>query len=157
MRWYADNSELNGMRDSEIGELLNTRMADLNMTEQKITIYEAQKTHRGRVVYFFDDAKAALEKWLEKRDKRREILFYGARGGILSDLDLRQRRIFVHHAKGGKQRVVYISNDAKHALVDYPLNRLRTILIKSRPNPCSFLPKAHSINSLVAPKMRSLN
>jgi site-specific recombinase XerD len=37
----------------------------------------------------------------------------------LSDLDLRQRRIFVHHAKGGKQRVVYISNDAEHALVDY--------------------------------------
>jgi integrase len=57
-----------GMR---IGELLNTRMADLNMTEQKIAIYEAQKTHRGRVVYFFDDAKAALEKWLEKRDINR--------------------------------------------------------------------------------------
>ena len=37
----------------------------------------------------------------------------------LADLDLRQRRIFVRHAKGGKQRVVYISNDAKHALVDY--------------------------------------
>jgi site-specific recombinase XerD len=37
----------------------------------------------------------------------------------LADLDLRQSRIFVRHAKGGKQRVVYISNDAKHALVDY--------------------------------------
>ena len=70
-----------GMR---IGELLNTRMVDLNMTEQKITIYEDQKTHRGRVVYFFDDAKAALEKWLERRDKRQEILFYGPGGRILS-------------------------------------------------------------------------
>ena len=37
----------------------------------------------------------------------------------LADLDLRQSRIFVRHAKGGKQRVVYISNDAKQALVDY--------------------------------------
>lgn len=37
----------------------------------------------------------------------------------LADLDLRQSRIFVRHAKGGKQRVVYISNDAKHALIDY--------------------------------------
>ena len=37
----------------------------------------------------------------------------------LSDLDLRQSRILVRHAKGGKQRVVYISNDAKHALLDY--------------------------------------
>ena len=37
----------------------------------------------------------------------------------LADLDLRQSRIFVRHAKGGKQRVVYISNDAKQAIVDY--------------------------------------
>jgi site-specific recombinase XerD len=37
----------------------------------------------------------------------------------LADLDLRQSRIFVRHAKGGKQRVVYISNDAKQALVNY--------------------------------------
>jgi integrase/recombinase XerD len=70
-----------GMR---IGELLNTRMVDVNMTERKILIYEAQKNHLGRVVYFSDDAKAALEKWLEKRDKRQEILFYGAGGKILS-------------------------------------------------------------------------
>jgi len=70
-----------GMR---IGELLNTRMADVSMTEQKITIYEAQKNHRGRVVYFFNDAKAALEKWLGKRDKRQEVLFYGPGGKILS-------------------------------------------------------------------------
>jgi len=37
----------------------------------------------------------------------------------LADLDLRQSRIFVRHAKGGKQRVVYISNDARQVLVDY--------------------------------------
>jgi integrase/recombinase XerD len=70
-----------GMR---IGELLNTRMVDLNMTEKKILIYEAQKNHLGRVVYFSDDAKAALEMWLEKRDRKYEILFYGPRGKVLS-------------------------------------------------------------------------
>ena len=37
----------------------------------------------------------------------------------LADLDLRQNRIFVRHAKGGKQWVVYISNDAREALIDY--------------------------------------
>jgi integrase/recombinase XerC len=70
-----------GMR---IAELLNTRMVDVNMTQQKILIYEAQKNHLGRVVYFSDDAKAALEMWLEKRDRRHEVLFYGPRGKVLS-------------------------------------------------------------------------
>jgi integrase/recombinase XerD len=70
-----------GMR---IGELLNTRMVDVNMGEQKILIYEAQKNHLGRVVYFSDDAKAALEKWLEKREKKQELLFYGQKGNLLS-------------------------------------------------------------------------
>lgn len=70
-----------GMR---IGELLNTRMVDVNMPQQKILIYEAQKNHLGRVVYFSNDAKAALEMWLEKRDRKHEVLFYGPRGKILS-------------------------------------------------------------------------
>jgi len=70
-----------GMR---IGELLNTRMMEVDIEEQKILIYEAQKNHLGRVVYFSDDAKVALEKWLEKRDNKQELLFYGPRGKVLS-------------------------------------------------------------------------
>jgi integrase/recombinase XerD len=70
-----------GMR---IGELLNTRMVDMSMMEQKILIYEAQKNHLGRVVYFGDDAKAALEKWLGNRDNKQELLFYGPKGKVLS-------------------------------------------------------------------------
>ena len=50
------------------------------MAEQKILIYEAQKNHRGRVVYFSDDAKVALEKWMKERDQRQELLFYGHEG-----------------------------------------------------------------------------
>ena len=59
-------------------------MVDVDMGEQKILIYEAQKNHLGRVVYFSDDAKAALEKWLEKRGNSHELLFYGLGGKVLS-------------------------------------------------------------------------
>lgn len=37
----------------------------------------------------------------------------------LSDLDLRRNRIFVRHGKGGKARVVYVSEDARRALLEY--------------------------------------
>jgi len=37
----------------------------------------------------------------------------------LTDLDLKRNRIFVHHAKGGKARVVYVSNDARNAILQY--------------------------------------
>jgi site-specific recombinase XerD len=37
----------------------------------------------------------------------------------LGDIDLKHRRILVRHGKGGKDRVVYVSNDAHHALMDY--------------------------------------
>ena len=42
-----------GMR---IGELLHTRVWEVNMKERKIDIYEAEKTGVGRVVYLSDDA-----------------------------------------------------------------------------------------------------
>jgi integrase/recombinase XerD len=70
-----------GMR---IGELLNTRVMDVVMEEQKILIYEGEKNQRGRVVYFSEDAKLALQAWLKKRDRTVETLFYGYRGRALS-------------------------------------------------------------------------
>lgn len=69
-----------GMR---IGELLRTRVSDVNTEDQKILIYEGEKNHLGRVVYFSDDAKVALQAWLKKRDRRMELLFYGNKGGAL--------------------------------------------------------------------------
>lgn len=62
-----------GMR---IGELLNTRVQDIVIPEKKILIYEARKTGIGRVVYFSDDARQALEQWLQKRDAAQPFLFY---------------------------------------------------------------------------------
>jgi integrase/recombinase XerD len=63
-----------GMR---IGELLNTRVNDINLAERKIAIWEAEKNLVGRVVYVSDDAAAALEDWLKRRDPDKPVLFYG--------------------------------------------------------------------------------
>jgi integrase/recombinase XerD len=65
-----------GMR---IGELLSTRIGELNMRERTITIFEGRKNRRGRVVYLSDDALCALKAWLKKRDPHKEFLFH-ARG-----------------------------------------------------------------------------
>ena len=70
-----------GMR---IGELLRTRISDVNMEEQKILIYEGEKNQRGRAVYFSNDAKAALEVWMQERNQTYELIFYGHKGKQLS-------------------------------------------------------------------------
>ncbi len=63
-----------GMR---IGELLNTKVNDVDLRQQKILIYQADKTGVGRVVYYSDDANEALLTWLKVRDPFKEYLFYG--------------------------------------------------------------------------------
>jgi len=63
-----------GMR---IGELLNCTVGDVDVRQQKIFIYQADKTSVGRVVYYSDDAQAALLAWLRVRDPFKEKLFYG--------------------------------------------------------------------------------
>ena len=62
-----------GMR---IGELLDTKVDDVDLREQKILIYQANKTGVGRVVYYSDDAQVALLAWLKIRDPFKENLFY---------------------------------------------------------------------------------
>jgi integrase/recombinase XerD len=63
-----------GMR---IGELLETRVSEVNLREKRLTISEAQKTRGGRVVYLGEDACKALKVWLKRRDPEKEYLFYG--------------------------------------------------------------------------------
>jgi integrase/recombinase XerD len=63
-----------GMR---IGELLNTTVNDIDLNNQRVLIYEAEKTGVGRVVYFSADALEALISWLRMRDPLKTILFYG--------------------------------------------------------------------------------
>jgi site-specific recombinase XerD len=66
-----------GMR---IGELLNCKLEDIDLTEQKILIYQSDKTSVGRAVYYSKDAHQALLAWLRVRDPLKQQLFYG-RGG----------------------------------------------------------------------------
>ncbi len=70
-----------GMR---IGELLNLQAHDIQLTEKKIDIWEAQKTRIGRVVYFSEDAAEALTAWLQQRDAKRRFVFYGGNRDTLT-------------------------------------------------------------------------
>ena len=62
-----------GMR---IGELLNVKVADIILSEKKILLYVGEKNFEGRVVYFSEDAEAALAAWLQLRNEQKEYLFY---------------------------------------------------------------------------------
>ena len=77
-----------GMR---IGELLDTRVSDVNLREKRITIMEAQKTRVGRVVYLSGDTCRALKVWLKRRDPKKEYLFYSQGRQRLSYTTARMR------------------------------------------------------------------
>ena len=51
----------------------------------------------------------------------------------LAALDLRRSQLFVHHGKGDKDRVVYLSDDAYEALVQYlrvrPVSRVKEVFL----------------------------
>jgi site-specific recombinase XerD len=70
-----------GMR---IGELLNTTLSDVNLSEKRIEIFETQKNRVGRVVYLAEDACQALVHWLEVRPRKTELIFSGHGGRPLS-------------------------------------------------------------------------
>ena len=63
-----------GMR---IGELLETQINDIVMSDRKILIYLGSKNYQGRAVYFSEDAEHALKHWLRMRDSTKRYLFYG--------------------------------------------------------------------------------
>jgi integrase/recombinase XerD len=69
-----------GMR---IGELLQTKVVNLNLGEKSIRIFEAQKNRVGRVVYLSADATRALKRWLKLRKSESDFVFYGRGGGAL--------------------------------------------------------------------------
>jgi len=77
-----------GMR---IGELLATRMGEVNLREKRISIMEAQKTQVGRVAYLSEDACEALTVWLKRRDPDKDYLFSGRGNKPLSYTGARMR------------------------------------------------------------------
>ncbi len=63
-----------GMR---IGELLATKIKDINLAEKKIEIPQASKNYEGRIVFLSDDACEAIKIWLQKRLPGKDNIFYG--------------------------------------------------------------------------------
>jgi len=107
-----------GMR---IGELLDLRVKDLNVKEQSIEIFEAQKNRTGRVVYLSDDALAAVKKWLSLRKPHIEYLFYGPSGRPLTYPAA--RRIFMKCLdKAGLSHKDYTLHCLRHTFASEMLN-----------------------------------
>jgi len=112
-----------GMR---IGELLSTTIRDVNLKEQKILIFEAEKNLLGRVVYFSDDAKEALEAWLEIRGFMPGLLFYGYKGKSLSYPAARMA--FIRYLKrAGISHKGYTLHCLRHTYATELLNALMPI------------------------------
>jgi len=70
-----------GMR---IGELLRTRVSDVQLEERKIQLVVGEKNRAGRVVYLSADACQALQEWMRSRDPGKPLLFYGQGRSSLS-------------------------------------------------------------------------
>jgi integrase/recombinase XerD len=70
-----------GMR---IGELLRTRVSDVQLDERRIQLVVGEKNRTGRVVYLSADACQALKEWIQSRDPGKPLLFYGQGRSSLS-------------------------------------------------------------------------
>ena len=104
-----------------IGELLNTKVCDVDIAEHKILVYQAPKTSTGRVVYFSDDAQRALEAWLKERNPHAEFLFYGYGGRVMSYGGARE--IFLKYLrKAGLSHKGYTIHRLRHTCASELLN-----------------------------------
>ena len=104
-----------------IGELLNTKVCDVDIAEHKILVYQAPKTSIGRVVYFSDDAQRALEVWLKERNPDAEFLFYGYGGRVMSYGGARE--IFLKYLrKAGLSHKGYTIHRLRHTCASELLN-----------------------------------
>ena len=107
-----------GMR---IGELLGTKMREVNLKEKKIEIFEAQKNRVGRVVFLSDDALVALKKWLKERDPDKDYLFYSQRRNTLAYTSARM--MFIKYLeKAGLEEQGYTLHCLRHTFASELLN-----------------------------------
>jgi integrase/recombinase XerD len=107
-----------GMR---IGEVLTTKVIDVNLKEHRIEIYEAEKNRLGRVVYVSDDAMDALKAWLKMRDSHKVFLFYARGKEAMSYSTARQ--VFVNYLqKAGLIHKGYTVHTLRHTFATELLN-----------------------------------
>ena len=107
-----------GMR---IGELLDLRPSDVNLQEQKVMIYIGEKNYQGRVVYFSDDAREALEEWMKVRDPQRQCLFYASTRHSLTYSTV-QVRFKKYLEKAGLEHKGYTMHQLRHTFATDLLN-----------------------------------
>jgi integrase/recombinase XerD len=107
-----------GMR---IGELLDTKVSNVNLREKWIEIFEASKNRVGRVVYLSDDAVYALKIWFKKRNPEKEHLFYGQKHNALTYSAARARFI-KHLEKAGLTHKGYTLHCLRHTFASEMLN-----------------------------------
>jgi site-specific recombinase XerD len=119
-----------GMR---IGELLNCKVDDVDLAEQKILIYQSDKTSVGRAVYYSDDAHQALLAWLRARDPIKQQLFYG-RGANPLCYEAARSMFQKYLQKAGLQQNGYTLHCLRHSFATdllnakMPLECLRVLL-----------------------------
>lgn len=107
-----------GMR---VGELLNTKLGDLNLKEKCIEISEARKNRTGRVVYLSNDACRALRKWLKLKSTQTQYLFDGRGGHALTYAAARY--IFVKYMdRAGLSHKGYTLHSLRHTCATELLN-----------------------------------
>ena len=107
-----------GMR---IGELLNSKVEDIDLYEQKILIYQSDKTCVGRVVYYSEDANQALLAWLRVRDPLKQHLFYG-RGDKPLSYEAARSILHKYLQKAGLQYSGYSLHCLRHTFATDLLN-----------------------------------
>ena len=107
-----------GMR---IGELLNCKLDDIDLYEQKILIYQSDKTSVGRAVYYSEDAQQALLTWLRVRDPDKAQLFYG-RGESPLSYEAARMRFEKCLQKAGLQYSSYTLHCLRHTYATDLLN-----------------------------------
>ena len=108
-----------GMR---IGELLNTKAADVHIKERRIEIYEGEKNRLGRVVYLSDDAAVALRKWVKERDTWEDYLIYSQ--GRADTMSYSTARMIFHRyiVKAGLAHKGYSLHTLRHTFATELLN-----------------------------------
>jgi integrase/recombinase XerD len=116
-----------------IGELLNCKLEDIDLYEQKILIYQSDKTSAGRVVYYSEDAQQALLAWLRVRNPGKQQLFYG-RGDNPLCYEAARSIFQKHLQKAGLQYSGYTLHCLRHTFATdllnatMPLECLRVLL-----------------------------
>ena len=104
-----------------IGEALGLKLNDLDIRGRKVHLYEGEKNSMGRVVYLSDDALFAIKRWLRRKNKDQEFIFYGKSNGHLCYST--GRGLFVKYLKkAGLDQKGYTVHCLRHTFASELLN-----------------------------------